>query len=233
MRKLPALCGLFISMMLASEAVCQVKITESRLAYWTGFENAQVVNGAVVASVSSRPKIDHVETTVIVETVVPYKFSQMKARRVPDLQRVSLDEISPNVYRFKSGTPAGKYVLEFSAFDPERGIASEETLIELTDDRVDPQPAEELSVLSKESRRAMAEYVNAMAKDLDMLAASIKDYKTVDDASKAANILDGHTRQSWKQSINAVMAPRLGTGELPQDAATIFREMAAGYRSVK
>jgi hypothetical protein len=224
--------AIVLVLVVAELASAQVKITESRLAYWTGFENPQIVNGAVVASVSSRPRIDHVETTINVETVVPYKFSQMKARRIPDLQRVSLDEVSPNVYRFKSGTPAGKYVVEFSAFDPERGIASEETLIELTDDRVEPFPVDELSVLSREARKAMAEYVNAMAHDMDLLAAGVKDFKTVEDASKASNTLDAATRSAFKQAMANVMAPRLGTGQLPGDAAAIFREIGSGFRSL-
>lgn len=231
----PALSAIVISLMLASEAVCQVKITESRLAYWTGFENAQIVNGAVVASLASKPRLDHVETTISVETVVPYKFSQMKARRLPDLQRVSLDEVSPGVWKFRAGTPAGKYVLEYSAFDAERGIASDEAMIELSDDRTDPVPIDDgsLPVITKEARKAMLDYVYAMAQDMDILAASVGEYKTVDDASKAANILDAHTRQNWKNAINAVMAPRLGTGELPKDAAEVLREISAGYRSIK
>lgn len=123
-----------------SSGWAQIVITESKVAHWTGFENAAVVNGVVVAGVSSKPKLDHVDTTIVVKTAIEYKFGQLKARKLPDYEQVTLDLVDKLTYRFKPSAPEGKYKLEYIAFDPEKGIASDETTITLERTTPDPEP---------------------------------------------------------------------------------------------
>lgn len=117
-----------------------IKIKQSQEAIWD-FPGAQIVGGRVVAAVDVRPKLDRIETTIKVETVVEYKFGELRARRLPSYERVTLDEISKGVFKFKPSAPEGSYLLEYTAFDPEKGVASNEATVVLERPKPDqPQP---------------------------------------------------------------------------------------------
>lgn len=219
-------------------AHAQINIIESKVAYWTGFEEPQIVGGQLVAKVSSKPKLDRVETTIRVDTVVDYKFGQLRARRLPSYERVTLDEVSKNVFKFKAGTPEGKYLLEYNAFDPEKGIASDEATITLERGPV-PQPDEpigpELSPLATQSRKAMASLVQAMASDMDKAADAV-DAGKVTTVLKLAELtvpLDVETRNAFKKAMAGPLEPVLGKDKLAPGASQALRDVAAGFRSVK
>jgi hypothetical protein len=220
------------------EAPAQISIRESRQAYWS-FPNAEIVGGQLVAPVDSRPKLDRVETTIRVETVVEYKFGQLRGRRLPSYERVTLDEVSKGVFKFKHGSPAGQYLLEYNAFDPDKGIASDEITVELKP--IEPKPddllpePDGLTVTSRESRRVMAEFVAGMARDMDTAATAVTDgkVKTVLELSSFTIPLDVATRNTFKKNMAPVVEPRLGSAALPADAAKTLQEVAAGFRSVK
>lgn len=219
------------------EAPGQIAITESKVQHWTGFDHAMVVNGVVVAGVGSKPKLDHVETTITVTTAVEYKFGQLKARRLPTYEKVSLDEVGKGSYRFKSGAPEGQYLLEYSAFDPEKGIASDEVTVTLErgSDVITPIDDGSLSALSKESRKAMQGLAAGMAADLDTAAKAAESgqVKTVLELSAMTVPLDTATRSTFKKSMATLLEPKLGAAALPADAPKTLREIAVGFRSVK
>lgn len=218
----------------------QIKLSESKLQTWAGFENAQIVNGKVVSGPSSKPKLESVETTIAVETAVRYKFAQVKALRLPTLDKINLEPTADGAgFRFRPGTPDGTYRVEYLAFDPDKGIASEEITIVLSS--VSPSPVvpdpitPDMPSLSKESRKAMIEFVQGMASDMDAVAKEIGDgkLKTVLDVSGYNVKRDIDTRNTFKKSMATILAQRLGNADLPPDGSKIFAEVANGFRSVK
>lgn len=214
----------------------QIKLGESKLQTWTGFENAQVVNGKVISGPSSKPTLESISTTITVETALPYKFSQVKAQRLPTLEKITLEPVNGG-YRFKPGTPAGTYRVEYLAFDPDRGIASEE--IEVVLDAAGPLPVDpitpDMPQLSREARKAMAEFVRGMADDMDAVSAEVAAgrLKTVLDVSTFNIKRDIDTRNIFKKSMATILSPRLGNADLPPDGDKIFAEVSTGFRSVK
>lgn len=110
----------------------QIKLSESKLQTWSGFENPQVVGGKITSGPASKPKLESVETTISVETAVRYKFAQVKALRLPTLEKMTLEPTADGSgFRFRQGTPDGTYRIEYLAFDPDKGIASEEITVVL------------------------------------------------------------------------------------------------------
>jgi hypothetical protein len=221
------------------EAPAQISIRESKQAYWS-FPNAEVSGGFVVAPIDARPKLDRVEVTIRVETVVDYKFGQLKARRLPSYERVALDEVSKGVYKFKSSAPEGQYLLEYNAFDPDKGIASDEATVTLerAGPPVDPDPLPEpidLPVLTREARRAMQGLTSGMAADMDSAADAVDQgrVKTVLDLASFTVPLDVNTRNVFKKAMAIPLEASLGRDALPAGSSKALREVAAGFRSVK
>lgn len=241
--RLPRWTALLLSLLWSSCCLCgdawaQISIKESRQAYWS-FPNAEIVGGQVVAPVDSRPKLDRVETTIRVETVVEYKFGQLRARRLPAYERVTLDEVSKGIFKFKPGAPEGVYLLEYNAFDPEKGIASDEATITL--ERAGPAPDDplpeptDLPVLTKEARRAMQGLASGMAADMDKAADAVESgrLKTVLELASFTVPLDVETRNIFKKSMAGPLEKTLGKDVLPAGSSKALREVAAGFRSVK
>lgn len=124
---------------LCSVGFGQIKLSQEVTQSWVGFQSPKIVDGVIVAGVNSKPTLASTTMTIRVETAVPYKFSQVKAVRLPSLEKVTLEQIDGG-YRFKPSAPAGLYAIEYLAFDPEKGIASEEITVELKP--VETQPIE-------------------------------------------------------------------------------------------
>lgn len=219
---------------LCGDAWAQIAIKESRKAVWT-FPGAEIVGGQLVAPVDARPKLDRVELTIQVETAVDYKFSQMKARKLPEYERVTLEEVSKNVYRFRSGAPEGQYLLEYTGIDP--GIASDEirvTLERSTPSPIEPEPTD-LPVLTKEARRAMQGLVAGMAADMDKAAEAVEkgQARTVLELAGMTAKWDVDTRNIFKKSMAGPLEASLGKDAITPVNAKALREVAAGFRSVK
>lgn len=228
--------------MLASCQFCaaqNITIKEVQQAYWN-FPNAQIVGGQIVVPVDSKPKLDRVETTVNVESVVPFKFGQLKARRLPNYERVTLDEVSKGVYKFKPSAPEGQYFLEYSAYDPDKGLDSGEATITLSRNGPSPEPEPlpeptDLPVLTKEARRAMQGLAAGMAADMDKAAEAVESgrLKTVLELASFTVPLDVETRNLFKKSMSGPLEKSLGKDALPAGSSKALREVAAGFRSVK
>lgn len=94
-------------------------------------------------------------------------------------------------------------------------------------------PIESLVGTSKDSREAMRAFIRSMGANFDTLASEAKAgrFATVRDAGTRSNALDEISRDAFKQAMAAIMAPRLGTDQLPSDAAVVFSEIATGFKA--
>lgn len=218
----------------------QIKLSESKLQTWSGFENPAIVNGRVVSGPASKPKLESVETTISVETAVRYKFAQVKALRLPTLEKITLEPTADGTgFRFRQGTPDGTYRIEYLAFDPDKGIASEEITVVLESGGqlpVVPDPiTPDIPNLSKEARKAMASFVAGMASDMQSVSKEIASgqLKTVLDVSGFNVKRDIDTRNTFKKTMATILEPRIGNAALPTDAAKVFSEVSIGFGSVK
>jgi hypothetical protein len=95
-----------------------------------------------------------------------------------------------------------------------------------------PAPVKIDKELSDGSTAAVKLLISSMADDLDAMAASFKrgDLKTNGEAAKLNVEADTKTRDKWKLEMAKLWAPRLGTGDLPANAADIYSSTAAGFR---
>jgi hypothetical protein len=228
---------LIVFLLLASSAFGQIKLSQEISQTWVGFESPQVVNGVVIAGSNSKPTLANTTTTIRVETAVEYKFSQLKATRLPSLEKISLERIEDG-WRFKPSAPAGMYAVEYLAFDPEKGIASEEITVELkpvSPEPITPAPVDPLAGLQGESRAVMAAFVAAMANDMDAVAVEVEQgrARTVAEVSAVNVQRDIVTRNRFKADMARMMEPRLGNAALPPTAKQTFNDIAAGFRSVR
>lgn len=215
------------------DAQAQIAIKETRKAVWT-FPGAEIVGGQLVAPVDARPKLDRVELTINVETAVDYKFSQMKARKLPEYERVTLEEVSKNVYRFRSGAPEGQYLLEYTGIDP--GIASDEirvTLERLTPidpEPVIPKPENDIQRIVDNAMLEMRRnYGSAFQRTSEAITSGQLD--TDDKLVKFMNPLTKAAREQAVAGIDGLLQdklPRDGS-KLKPEAAGFFRDIAKAF----
>jgi hypothetical protein len=214
-----------------------ISIKEVQQAFWT-FPGAEIVSGQVVVPVDVRPKLDRVETTVRVESVVEFKFGKLTARRLPSFERVTLDEVSKGVYKFKPSAPEGTYLLEYSAYDPEKGLDSSEATITLArGPAIEVDPIGPLPTPSNDIERivnnAMLEmrrnYGNAFKRTSEAISAGQLD--TDDKLVKFMNPLTKAAREQAVAGIDGLLQdkiPRDGS-KLKPEAAGFFRDIALAF----
>lgn len=212
-----------------------ITIKEVQQAYWT-FPNAQIVGGQVVAPIDAKPKLDRVETTVNVEMVVAYKFGKLKARRLPSYEVVTLDEIGKGVYKFKPSAPEGQYFLEYSAYDPDKGLDSGEATITLEKSGPSPEP-EPLPTPTNDIERivnnAMLEmrrnYGSAFKRTSEAIAAG--QLQTDGDLVKFMNPLTKAAREQAVAGIDGLLQDKLprDQNKLKPEAAGFFRDIATAF----
>lgn len=219
-------------------AHAQIKLAETKIQTYVGFENPRVVNGVLLAGPNSKPMLANVVSLITVEKAVEYKYFEVEAERIPSLETADLEEVEGG-YRFKEGTPPGTYRVTARGFDPERGMANKRLTVEVTPaptpGPVDPIPDNTLSAVSKESREALKVLVGGMAANFDTLAAETKagKFKTVLEAGARSDALDLSARGVFKQAMAKVMQPKLGSDVLPGDAAQTFTDIAIGFKGVR
>ncbi len=212
----------------------QIEITQNRMAYYSGFSSVKILDdGMLAASIESKPKLERVETSIVVVGADQFKFGQLKARRLPGYERIAVEQISKTQYRLKDATE-GQFFIEYSAFDPERGIASDEATIKI--EGIDPAPIiPDLQGLPADSRKAMVGLVQGMADDMDRAADAVTSgkAKTMLELQSITTPLDVSTRNVFKKSMATLLEPRLGNSTLPADAPKVLKDVATGFRSVK
>lgn len=229
---------LFTSFLLTAPCFGQIKLTEEKIQTWTGFENPIVVNGTITAGPNSKPVLSSITTTIKVETAIDYKFTQMKGRKIPGLTRITL-EATDFGYQFKPGTPPGTYQLEYLAFDPEKGIASEEITVELKEIGPTPtpplpeDPEDPLEGLAGETRAVVVNFVQDMANNYKILSNTSSEFQTVTQAATKAVALDLESRNKFKDEMGKIMKPALGSDVLPANVSDIFNQISLGFGSIK
>lgn len=218
--------------LLPGQAQAQISIKENKQAIWS-FPGAKLVDGQIVAAIDAKPKFERVELTVTVESAVDYKFSQMKARKLPEYERVTLEEVGKGVYRFRAGAPEGQYLLEYTGIDP--GIGSDEIRITLERAGVpEPEPLPEpTNDIERIVNNAMLEmrrnYGNAFKRTSEAVTAG--QLQTDGDLVKFMNPLTKAAREQAVAGIDGLLQdklPRDGS-KIKPEAAGFFRDIAAAF----
>ena len=94
-----------------------------------------------------------------------------------------------------------------------------------------PDPTPVSVDVRKASHDAAVALVHRMADDIAKVSASKP--KTVLEAGTLSVELDEATRDEFKRSLAKFMKPILGTDQMPDASTKLFKDMEAGYRSVR
>lgn len=216
-------------------AQAQIDLSFTKAKSLVGATNPRVVGDRILIDDDSRPTV--VDVAII--RVNSQEKTRLKARKSL-FEAVELTKLTDSEYLLIGD---GDYLVEANSENYERElkvtIKPGPPLPPKPDDPVTPDdpdvPDDSLTVISKESRRAMQDFVQQMAVDMDSLSAEVQAgrVKTMLEASAFSTPKDVATRTVFKQSMAKVLEPKLGSAELPTDAATVFTEVATGFRSVK
>lgn len=228
MRFLPFLLVFFAS----CQPLCfaQIELSKSDVQVLTGLQNAQVIGGSVVFDADSKPAIS---PAVIIEAKPTDKATSLAALQIPTFEPGVVNKVGDNRWLLV-GT--GSYLVIASGPSELKHLKVELGPTPAPPEPVDPVPTpDDLSPVAKDSRAAMQVFVQSMAGNFNQLAseARLNKFKTVLDASNAANSLDVISRNHFKAAMAKVMQPKLGSGDLPADAAQTFEQIAIGFKGVK
>lgn len=221
-------------LLLCSVACGQVTVEVRQIL--SGVTGLETIGDKVFVSPDSKPVVESVGFVDLGK--LPASPQSIKVI-VTDAQRkpVSTDKISSSQWIIRG---EGHVWIDARVIDlPSQFLLDESLELELPaklPPKPDPgKPVDPLAGLQGESRKVMATFVQGMAADMDAMAVDIQSgkLKTVLDASAANNTRDIQTRSIFKQSMARLMEPKLGSGNLPQDAPKTFADIASGFRSVK
>lgn len=224
----------FLLLFLASCNPCcfaQIELSSSAVQVVSGLDNPRIVGGVVMFDGPSKPSI---QPAALVETKPPEKAVAVAALQIPSFEPGAINKVGDNSWLLV-GT--GSYLVIASGPSELRYLK-----VELGPTPAPPEPdpptppppsPDTLSPVAKSSREAMQRFVQSMAGNFEQLAKDTPKYKTVLEASTAANALDVISRNQFKAAMAKVMEPKLGTTDLPADAAQTFNEIAIGFKGVK
>jgi hypothetical protein len=122
----------FLLLCLASSAFGQVETTVTRKKALLGVTNPVVQGNRILVGDDSNVSVSDV---VLLEVKSDYKFQRVKARQ--NGNRVEPEKLADNVYLFAG---AGKFEIEITCFDPERGIDDAEITFDIGGKPVPPTP---------------------------------------------------------------------------------------------
>ncbi len=117
---------------LASSAFGQVETTVTRKKALLGVTNPQVQGSRILVGDDSNVSVSDV---VLLEVKSDYKFQRVKARVSGN--RVEPEKLGENVYLFAG---SGKYEIEITCFDPDRGIDDAEIAFDIGIKPTPPTP---------------------------------------------------------------------------------------------
>jgi len=217
-------------LLLCSVACGQVKLTPEVAQSWTGFDNPRVVNGVVIAGPNSHPVLAESTMTIRVESTVEYKFHQVKATRIPSLERITLVKTDGG-YQFQPSAPAGIYAVEYLAFDPEHGIASDEIKVELSRSapepiRPEPLPVNEFSAIVE---KAIADLRRGYGAAFRSAGQGVERREILLD-SRVQSFLSPLTTTARTEALKPIDA--LLNKQLPRDGQNLKPEAAEFLRSI-
>lgn len=220
-----------------------ITLVETKSFVWSGFVNPRVVDGRVVAEVTSKPKFEGSTSQILLTLSDGYEISEILAESLPSLEYIDLAE-TPAAgsveLQFPADAKAGDYRIAVKA--SKKGVsrqAIKRLNVTIGGSGPGPEPPEpilpEMSQLAKDSRKAMQTFVIEMAGDMDKAAEAIDagKLKTVLDLSAFTTPLDIDSRNRFKKTMAVSLEPKLGKDQLPADASKTLREVATGFRSVK
>lgn len=216
----------------------QVKLSQEVEQTWVGFENPKVVNGVLVAGPNSKPMLASTSMKIVVTGADEFKFREMECERIPTLEFVELLSEVEGGYVFPKDTPSGTYRLALRLTDPMLGFLTKRLTVDLKPvEPVGPIIPDLGQGLSADARKAVVGLVQSMAKDMTVIADGIKSktIQTSDDVKSINVKQDEASRTAFKASMQAIMAPKLGTavGPLVPEAESVFRNISIGFGSVK
>ena len=217
-------------LLLASSCFGQIKLTQETSQTWVGFQNPQIVNGVVIAGPDSKPTLSNTTMTIKVETAVEYKFAQLKATRLPTLERITLEQVEGG-WRFKPSAPAGLYAVEYLAFDPTHGIASEEIQVEIKPEKPEPIRPEPIpgNEFSEVVEKAIAELRSGYGQAFRQVADGIDRREILLD-SRYHSFLLPLTTQARVTALTGV--DQLLQNKLPRNGVNLLPEAAGFSRSL-
>jgi hypothetical protein len=120
MKQLLAIC---LALIVSAGASAQIKTSTTEKLALLGVTSPVVQGNRILVGADSNVAVSPV---VILEVGTDYKFKRLKARR--DGQRVEAEPLSETQWLFAG---KGKYVVEITVFDPERGIDDTELSFEI------------------------------------------------------------------------------------------------------
>lgn len=206
---------------------------------WGGFEGARVVDGKVIAKVTSKPKFESTTSQIILTLGEGYEVAEIIAESDEDY--IDLDETPLDGGKveltFPPDTPEGIYKIEVRA--NKEGVsrqAVKRLKVKIGGDGPAPPDIDpDLPALSKEARKAMQGLVAGMADDMDKAAIEVEGGRITKVLDLAAFTvpLDVATRNVFKKSLAGPLEAALGKDALTPSNAKALREVAVGFRSVK
>lgn len=228
MRLLPFLLVFFAS----CQPLCwaQIELKQTKVQVVSGLSNPQVVGDAVIISGDSKPVIS---PAVMIDATPADKATSLAALQIPTFEPGVVNKVGDNRWLLV-GT--GSYLVIASGPSELKHLKVELGPTPAPPEPVDPVPTpDDLSPVAKDSRAAMQVFVQSMAGNFNRLASETRQakFKTVMDASTAANSLDVLSRNQFKAAMAKVMQPKIGSGDLPADAAQTFEQIAIGFKGVK
>jgi hypothetical protein len=128
------LLAIIVALLLSSGAAAQIKTSTTEKLALLGVTSPVVQGNRILVGADSNVAVSPV---VILEVATDYKFKRLKARR--DGQRVEAEPLSETQWLFAG---KGKYLVEITVFDPERGIDETELTFEIGSG---PKPPDEPS----------------------------------------------------------------------------------------
>lgn len=215
----------------------QVKLSQETEQTWVGFDNPRIVNGNIVTGPNSKPILASTASKVVVSGAEDYKWRDIECERIPSLEYIELAE-APGGYTFPKDSPAGSYRIVLRLYDPVLQPMAKRLTVDLKPvDPFTPIVPDLGQGLSADARKAIVGLVQSMAKDMTAIADGIKSRTvvTTDDVKKLNVAQDEASRTAFKASMQAIMAPKLGTavGPLVPEAESVFRNISIGFGSVK
>lgn len=236
--KSTTLCCIVIALLPAiAFAQGQIKMSQEIEQTWVGFENPKVVNGVLVAGPNSKPMLAATSMRVVVTGGEEYKWTEIECDRIPTLESVDLNATEGG-YTFPKDAAAGSYRIVLRKYDPVLQPIRKVLMVELKPQApIDPIIPDLGQGLSSESRKAIVGLVQSMAKDMTVIADGIKggSIKTTEDVRVVNTKQDEAGRAAFKATMKSLMEPKLGTaiGPLVPEAESVFRNISAGFGSVK
>lgn len=214
-----------------------VKLSQQIEQTWVGFDNPRVVNGNVVTGPMSKPQLASTSMRIARTGGDEYKWKDdIDCDRIPTLESIDLLPVEGG-YAFPVDTLPGSYRITLRLTDPVLPPVKKRLMVDLKP--IDPFTpiVPDLQGMPADARRGIIAMVQAMAKDMTVIADGIKSktLKNHEDIKVLNKKQDEASRAAFKESMRVIMEPVIGNNEGPlvPEAESVFRNLSIGFGSVK